>query len=346
MDLRVLLPRHRLRWVIPLAAFLALAGYGWWRVTPNIGELPVLSKPSAEEKLWTFGFVGDTQLGEKIYERIFAEMDRKHVEFVLHLGDMVDDAANQSQWQSLIASAARHRIRLMPVVGNHDKLLDYDDRGEIGFRQFFPSLPSTFYHFRHRGINFLMLNSERSFLPGSEQAHFLRWQLEHRPGTTIVCLHRPVFTAGRRDLANQLVRRMFLHDALRDTDTVAVLAGHHHYYDRTLPLDGITYVVSGGSSPKLYGEEPPRAFTAAFHAQSNHYGLVDVYADRLQVRVVDLDGKPLDEFALALRPTAHELGTAENPLATELPPLAELPEYSAERLPAYTAARGSLPRAW
>lgn len=328
--------------VLPLAA---AAAYALAVATPDIGQPATLSNDPGK-KLWTFGFVGDTQLGGEIVEQIFRRFEAAGVEFALHLGDMVDEAANDGEWDELLRQAAAHRIRLLPVVGNHDRLATYDDRGDVRFRQYFPALPRTFYHFRHRDVNFLMLNSELSFAPWSEQGSFLRWQLEHHPGTTIVCLHRPVFTSGGRDMANQLVRRVWLHGPLASSDTALVLAGHHHYYDRTLPLDGITYLVSGGGSRKLYAAEDPQPFTATFAAGRNHYGLADVYADRISVRVLDLDAKELDRFAIALRPAAHRPGGYHNRWATELPPLADLPDYAADRLPEYTASRHTLPRPW
>lgn len=336
---------RRWRLALVLAPLLAAGAYAWAIATPAIGP-PQSTAAGSGEKLWSFGFVGDTQLGGEIVEQIFAALEKQHVEFVVHLGDMVDDAEDDAEWDELLAKAARHRIRLMPVVGNHDRLLDYDDRGEIRFRQYFPALANTFYHFRHRGVNFLMLNSERSFAPWSEQGAFVRWQLDHHPGTTVVCLHRPVFTCGNRDLANQFLRRLWLHGALAGGDTVAVLAGHHHYYDRTLPLDGITYLVSGGGSSKLYAAEKPEAFTAAFQAQHNHYGIVDVYADRLEVRAVDLTNNELDRFNVATRPTKHKVGGFHNRFGTELPPLETLPDYQSERLREFTTASRRLPRPW
>ena len=87
-----------------------------------------------------------------------------------------------------------------------------------------------------------------------------------------------------------------------------VLNGHHHYYDRTKSLDGITYVTSGGASHKLYGAETPDERTALFRAGANHFGLVDVYADRFDVRVLDDEGKEFDRFSVN-RPEARELAS-------------------------------------
>jgi hypothetical protein len=144
-----------------------------------------------------------------------------------------------------------------------------------------------------------MLNSERTLAPWSEQGRFLASKLAELPRPTVVCLHRPVFTCGHRDLANQFIRRFWLHGRLVDSPAVMVLSGHHHYYDRTKPLDGITYVVSGGGSKKLYEAEPPDDTTAAFRAGTNHFGVVDVYGDRFNVEVLDLAGQAIDRFAVA-----------------------------------------------
>ncbi|HUY32703.1 MAG TPA: metallophosphoesterase [Pirellulales bacterium] len=293
--------RGNARWIGRLALALAAAAavYAVSVAVPEVGE-PNASPHLAGAKLWSFGFVGDTQLGEGIVEPIFARLRAADVQFVLHLGDMVEHADRDDEWNDLLERAKRHDLRLMPVVGNHDRMPCYDDRGEIRFRRYFPELPETFYHFEQGGLNFLMLNSERSFAPWSEQGRFLKWQLEQHPGTALVCLHRPVFTCGRRDLANQWLRRVWLHGRLKGSGATLVLAGHHHYYDRSKPLDGITYVVSGGGSRKLYGEEPPDERTAKFRAGVNHFGVVDVFADRLLVRVLDLEGREIDRFAIAI----------------------------------------------
>lgn len=291
---------RRFRWTaLSAIAVLGVAAYLGAIATPDVGE-PAILPPPAGQKLWSFGFVGDTQLGEAIVERVFERFEKADVDFVLHLGDIVDDASSDEQWNDVLSAVCRHHIRLRPVVGNHDRLIGTSDRGETRFQEFFPDLPDTFYRFSHRGLTFLMLNSERSLMPGSEQAGFLAGELNALKGATVVCLHRPVFTCGHRDLANQFLRRVCLHSRLVDTPVRLVLSGHHHYYDRTKPLDGISYVVSGGGSRKLYAAEASDHTTAAFHAGVNHYGLVDVYPDRLAVRVLDLDGHEIDAFVISL----------------------------------------------
>ena len=296
-------------------------------VSPDVGENTYTGPPTEEKKRWSFGFVGDTHIGlgsSEQFEEVLDQMKSEDVEFLLHLGDLVNRSESDQAWDELTGLVEQRQIRLMPIVGNHDKSKAYDDRGEIRFQQYFPYLQKTFYHFRHRGINFLMLNSEHSLAPWSEQGQFLRWRLKHHPGSTVVCLHRPVFTCWRRRVGAQYARRLWLHGNLKNTDTLMVLSGHHPYYERTKPLDQITYVVSGGGGNKLgYSPEVPNGQTARFEP-SGHFGIVDVYSNHLQVRVLGLDTVPLDTFALELRPSTIPPGAAGNRLSTELPPWTSL----------------------
>lgn len=325
--------------------------YGWAVATPSIGEpLRIASTADADKQpLWSFGFVGDTQQADDRLEPLMAAFERHNVEFVLHLGDMVDEAVSNLEWDRLLAAALKHRIRLMPVVGNHDVRGDYADDGSQRFRQYFPDLPNTFYHFRHRGVNFLMLNSERSFTPATEQANFLRWHLEHHSGTSIVCLHRPTFTASDRDRASMFARRVWLHGALRGHDVAAVFSGHNHYYERTKPLDEITYIVSGGGGGAQ--RQPPTADsrTATLVGGTNHFGIARVFADRIQVTAYALSDSStasLDEFVLPVVAAKHKQGGLHNRHSMELPPLADLPQYRRELLEARRDERPQMPRPW
>jgi hypothetical protein len=79
-----------------------------------------------------------------------------------------------------------------------------------------------------------------------------------------------------------------------------VLAGHDHHYERTHPIAGTTYVVSGGGC-KTTGV---RATSVTAVAKSTLEFLhVDVRADRLHARAIRPDGGVVDDFALRPRST-------------------------------------------
>ncbi|MGQ0823726.1 MAG: hypothetical protein ACT4OX_01630 [Actinomycetota bacterium] len=74
-----------------------------------------------------------------------------------------------------------------------------------------------------------------------------------------------------------------------------VCSGHDHDYQRSVPIDGVTYVVSGGATrARLTGT---RSFTAAaFKLQ--HFLDIAVFEDRLIVRAVTAKGHVADEVIL------------------------------------------------
>ena len=74
-----------------------------------------------------------------------------------------------------------------------------------------------------------------------------------------------------------------------------VLSGHDHDYQRSEPIGGVTYVVSGaGGRTRGTGEE---AFTAASWSVLQ-YTDVDVFPDHLLVRGIDQDARAFDEVEI------------------------------------------------
>jgi hypothetical protein len=71
-----------------------------------------------------------------------------------------------------------------------------------------------------------------------------------------------------------------------------VLSGHDHDYQRSRPINGVTYVVTGGAAGTR------RTGTADFTATSfswHHFVEIGVYPDRIVVRAVNQDRRIADE---------------------------------------------------
>lgn len=74
-----------------------------------------------------------------------------------------------------------------------------------------------------------------------------------------------------------------------------VLAGHDHDYQRSLPQDGVTYVVSGAAAKlRPTGSQPFNAVSAS----TRHFVDLLVHPDRLELRAVDQQGRPVDAVTL------------------------------------------------
>jgi hypothetical protein len=74
-----------------------------------------------------------------------------------------------------------------------------------------------------------------------------------------------------------------------------VFSGHEHDYQRTDPIDGITYVVSGAASrTRRTGVDD---FTAV--AWSTHHFIdLNIYPDHVLLRAIDQDGRQFDEAVI------------------------------------------------
>jgi 2',3'-cyclic-nucleotide 2'-phosphodiesterase (5'-nucleotidase family) len=96
-------------------------------------------------------------------------------------------------------------------------------------------------------------------------------------------------TPGAQELLEPIVAR-------RHVDLV--LAGHDHHYERTHPISGVTYVISGGGCKTT--PVGSSTFTAKAHSILE-FMLVDVHDDRLVANCIRADGKVADRFELRAR---------------------------------------------
>jgi hypothetical protein len=97
------------------------------------------------------------------------------------------------------------------------------------------------------------------------------------PTPAIKALFPPVFTSSGIDLA---------------------LSGHEHFYERTRPLDGVVYVVTGNGGTNLYPRESTNSWTAVFDNTTWGYTLVEAQGRQMTVRHTATDGRIVDEFTL------------------------------------------------
>ncbi|MDP9072293.1 MAG: metallophosphoesterase [Actinomycetota bacterium] len=94
-------------------------------------------------------------------------------------------------------------------------------------------------------------------------------------------LHHPPYSSGKHGSTPGARER--LEPILARHDVDLVLAGHDHHYERTHPIDGVTYVVSGG------GCKTTAAGRSRFTVVSEstlQFLLVDITGDRLVVTCV------------------------------------------------------------
>lgn len=190
---------------------------------------------------------------------------------------------------------------IFPVLGNHDI---EGGKGAAYLANFHPPRndprgTGRYYSFDWGGAHFVALDSElyHGDDGGSpeEQRAWLERDLRgtRRPWKT-ACRHRPLYSSSkhggdekiREDLEPLLVRH----------GVDLVFCGHDHAYERTVPIRGVTHVLSGGGGKRLY--PVGRSEWTAFSKSAYHAVLVRVDGGRLSLEAVEPDGTVLDRTDL------------------------------------------------
>jgi predicted phosphodiesterase len=126
---------------------------------------------------------------------------------------------------------------------------------------------------------------QRAFLEDTLKGATARWK--------IVVLHHPPYSAGR-EKSDKEVRRAFS-PLFSRYGVQLVLSGHSHDYQRSVPVDGVTYIVSGAGSKKH--KTGKADFTEESFA-TYHFLDISTFPNELVVRAVDSEGRVADQVFL------------------------------------------------
>lgn len=309
-----------------LAAGLGLAGTAatggalnraWWLLAREDlvpGEAPALE---LEPRRWrttadrlSFAAIGDNGSGGRqamaVAEELALSYRRNPFGLVSLLGDICYygpirrrfDAAFVQPMSPLIDAGVDFEL----AIGNHDGGLFYNDEAlaEIEDTLELLGTPARYYTTTHGPVDFFYLDSSAPAMSGRDGAVQLEWLDDALASAAsqwrIVALHHPIYSSGSHGPTPHLDE--LLEPILRRHRVDLVLAGHDHHYERTVPIDGITYVVSGGGCKTT--PVTPRPHTA-FAASALQFMRIDVEGDRLVGRSVGPTGRLLDQFQLRAR---------------------------------------------
>jgi predicted phosphodiesterase len=274
-----------------------------YRVRSAIGNTPDYQFRVGTEKGRRFRFAafGDTRTGHSVHRSIVEALDREMVDFTVHTGDMVDRGGRQDQWTRFfqIERPLLVDTPIMPLVGNHDV------SGRDYFRQYFLHAlwaQNEHYFVRDWGnLRVVGVDSGIECREGCSQYYFAERALAEgaRLGKLMVmALHYPPYSSGEHGSSADVQGP--ISTLARRHGVELVLTGHDHNYERTQPIDGTTYIVTGSSGAPIRPLHP-RWFTAEARTEP-HYVLVDVEPQRLIVRAVNLAGDTFDTTVIDNNP--------------------------------------------
>ena len=177
--------------------------------------------------------------------------------------------------------------RLLAVLGNHDVK---DGNGDAHAAAI--GMPNRWYATAIDDVLVVSLDSTRPDDP--EQLAWLEATLDANDATWIIAtMHHPPYSAGYHGSSVE-VREAFC-PLFERYGVQLVLAGHDHDYQRSQPIGGVTYVVSGAAA-KLRPTD--RADFTEVAWSTHHFVDLLIWPDRMEVRAVNQSGKLFDSVSL------------------------------------------------
>jgi 3',5'-cyclic AMP phosphodiesterase CpdA len=208
-------------------------------------------------------------LGDNAYPR--GDPRTLHDTVFVPFGDLLDGGAD-----------------LLAVLGNHDVM-----QGHAAGQVAALGMPGRWWA-RHEGhVLVVGLDSTRAGDP-DQRAWLERTLASATEPWRIVMLHHPPYSAGYQG-SDEDVRRAFV-PLFERYGVQLVLAGHDHDYQRSVPINGVTYVVTGGAAgTRRTGEAHFTAVSFSWH----HFVELAVFPDRIVLRAVNQDLRVADDAVIA-----------------------------------------------
>jgi hypothetical protein len=214
---------------------------------------------------------------------------------VFTLGDNAYESGTAEQFRDCYDPTwGRHKARTRPSPGNHD----YVTPGAAAYYDYFGESAGPerrgYYSFELGAWHIVSLNSEIDAGPDSAQAQWLATDLAAHPvACTLAYWHKPIFSSGSVHGNDPHMRPIW--NILARAGADVVLSGHDHIYERTKPLQGVQYFVTGGGGDvREGGVDMKSPFRAASFDEANHFMQVEIDDQQINFQAIAKSGTVID----------------------------------------------------
>lgn len=261
-----------------------------WKGSPT--QTSPYRAPSRDGLLLRIAVAGDVGKNVPRLRRTAAAMVATGpYDVLLLLGDNVYPDGDPERVEEAVldpfAGVLAEGAELRAIVGNHDVMKGNAEAQLAALGQ-----RGRWWSVERAGVLLVGLDSTDPANPA--QLRWLRRTLAGSDATwKIAALHHPPYSAGFQGSSSEA--RAAFSPILAELGVRLVLSGHDHDYQRSVPIDGVTYVVSGAAaSARRTSSHDFTAVSFSWH----HFVELDVYADRIEGRAVNQERRTADDWTL------------------------------------------------
>ena len=224
-------------------------------------------------------------------KKVAYRINLEYPDIIIHEGDMVKDGWDENQWITWLnlMKPLMQNTTLFSVLGNHE------GNSNRYFEIF--SLPGNekWYSFDYSYCHFIILDEYAPYSRNSEQYNWLKTDLSSTSKPfKIVCMHEPIYCSGGHK-PRMDIRRVW-EPLFKEYNVNMVFQSHNHYYQRTNPINGITYIVTGGGGAPLYNPEYASFINTSMKAY--HYCVLNISKTGINYSARYINGTIFDEFSI------------------------------------------------
>jgi predicted phosphodiesterase len=276
------------------------------------GPLLTFQTAVGPDQAFSFVLIGDTQKNPRVTEKIATLAWQRRPNFVVHLGDVVDNGPDKREWVHELFAPCKElfgRVPVYPCIGNHEK-------DHAHYYQYF-SLPAPEYHYRFRYGNAHFFSIDTNKKVGGPAAAQYRWldaELARSDAKwKFVYHHHPAYSSDDDDYGETFKGKKSTQGDLNVRGLVPlyekhnvdmVFNGHVHVYERTWPIragkvdrdKGVRYITSGGGGGRLENFSPVPTWFKAQCRSDYHFCYVTIHGDELSFKAFDHQGMLFDTF--------------------------------------------------
>jgi acid phosphatase len=157
-------------------------------------------------------------------------------------------------------------------------------------------MQGRYYTFREQSVQFFALDTNHN-ADWTAQLAWLEQEL-HRSDASwkIVFGHHPIYSSGHYGSDRALIET--LTPLFKRYNVALYINGHEHSYERTRPIEGTTYLITGIGG--AYLRPVAKSEWTEFSVMQYGFSAIEIYPDRLEIQGIGTDGTVFDRGVMQI----------------------------------------------
>lgn len=265
---------------------------------PGLSEMP---KPTGNDLLLRFVAVADTGAGDRNQYDVAKAMEQYRAKnpysLVVLAGDNIYTNGEMEKVNTVFAEPyaklLKQGVKFRACLGNHDIRTENGDL-QVKYPDF--NMDGRYYTFQENGVQFFVLDTNTN-VDWKPQLAWLEQELsQSKAPWKIVYGHHPIYSSGVYGTDQNLVAK--LSPLFQKHKVQLYINGHEHSYERTKPIDGTSYLITGIGGAHL--RRVGRSEWTGYSVTRFGFSAVEVYPDRIQIEGIGTDGLVFDRGTISI----------------------------------------------